>query len=134
MKMPITMDGVTYRVAIVYDTILRHFEIVSGPNAGTMMSGREELDTKGTRYAYQMQVEADPANRASYDAFYEAITDPANRLHVITLPFGQGTIIFESYVVSGDDVYHGPINGVENWTGLVINYRPTKLQRPVSTS
>lgn len=133
MKMPITMDGVTYRVAIVYDTIQRHFEITGGINAGPMMSGRQELDTIGTGYSYQMQVEADPANRASYDAFYQAITDPGNRIHVITLPYGQSTITFQSYVISGDDVYHGPINGVENWTGLVINYQPTQLQRPVTT-
>lgn len=133
MKMPITMDGVTYRVAVVYDSIVRHFEIVSGTNAGTMMSGREELDTKGTRYAYQLQVAADPADRASYDAFYQAITDPDNRLHTITLPYGQSTITFQAYVTSGDDIYHGPINGVENWTGLVVNYQPVRLQRPVST-
>lgn len=133
MKMPITMDGVTYRVAIVYDTIQRHFEINGGPNAGVMMSGRQELDTIGTSYSYQMHVEADPANRASYDAFYEAVTDPNNRLHTITLPYGQSSITFEAYVTSGDDIYHGPINGTENWTGLVINYQPTSLQRPVST-
>ena len=132
MKMPITMDGVTYRVAVVYDTIQRHFEIVSGVNAGDMMSGRYEPDTLGTRYAYQLQAEADPDNRASYDAFYQAITDPDNRTHVITLPYGQSTITFESYVISGDDVYHGPINSAENWTGLVIYYHPARLQRPVS--
>lgn len=132
MKMPLVMDGTTYRVAIVYDTILRHFELVEGPNAEDMMSGRHERDLLGTRFSYQLQVEADRDHPEDYDAFYNAITDPNVPNHTITLPFGQSTITYEAQIISGDDLYKGPVNGYKRYTGLVVNYSPTRLQR-VST-
>lgn len=129
MKMPLVIDGVAYRVGIVYDSIIRDFEKVEGPNADDMMSGRHEMDLLGTRFPYQLKVEADPDHPEDYDALYGHITDPNIQNYTVTVPFGQGTITYEAQILSGRDVYKGPFNGFQRWSGLVINYRPANLQR-----
>ena len=81
----LNMDGTTYRVRIVYDTLIRSFELLEGVNAGEMLSGRHERDLLGTGYTYQMQVEPDPRYPTDYDAFFEAISAPVDS-HTIIMP------------------------------------------------
>lgn len=128
MVTPIVMDGTTYRVRVVFDSMRRSFELREGPNAGDMLSGRHERDLLGTGYGYTMQVEPDPAYPEDYDAFYEAISAPVDS-HQITLPYGQTTITYEAMVESGRDTYAGILGGKKRWKGLQINYRPIELQR-----
>ena len=44
----IVMDGKAYRVRVVYPSLSREFELLEGPNASTMLSGRNERDLLGT--------------------------------------------------------------------------------------
>ena len=67
----ILMDGTTYKVRVVYNSLVRSFELRSGENEDYMISGRHERDLLGTGYAYKMAVEPDPAHPEDYDAFYE---------------------------------------------------------------
>ena len=120
-SMGITMDGRTYDVRVVYNTLVRAFELAEGENAGAMLSGRYERDLIGTGYSYQLAVEPNPLNRADYDAFYEAITAPTPT-HTITMPYGQTTITFSARVESGQDVFGGTVGGKKLWSGLVVNF------------
>lgn len=129
MKMPLVIDGVTYRVGIVYDSIIRTFEKVEGPANGDMMSGRHEMALLGTRFPYQLHVEADPDHPEDYDALYDHITDPNIQNYTVTVPFGQGTLTYQAQILSGSDTYKGPVNGYHRFSGLIINYRPANLQR-----
>ena len=124
----LNMDGTTYRVRIVYDTLVRSFELLEGVNAGEMLSGRHERDLLGTGYTYQMQVEPDPAHPEDYDAFFEAISAPVDS-HTIIMPYGQSTITYEAMVESGQDTYGGRLTGRARWHGLVVRYRYIELQR-----
>lgn len=128
MVTPIVMDGVTYRVRIVYDTMRRQFSLRSGPNAGVMLSGREERDLLGTAYGYSMSVEPDPAFRQDYDDFFEAISAPVDT-HQITLPYGQSTITYDAMIESGEDTFGGRLGGQNVWKGLTVYYRPIEPQR-----
>ena len=49
----ILMDGTTYKVRVVYNSLVRSFELRSGENEDYMISGRHERDLLGTGYAYQ---------------------------------------------------------------------------------
>lgn len=129
-SMGITMDGRTYDVRIVYNTLVRAFELIEGENAGQMLSGRYDRDLIGTAYSYQMAVEPNPLNRADYDAFYEAISAPTPT-HRITMPYAQTTITFDARVVSGQDVHGGSIGGKKLWSGLVVDYIANTPQRMV---
>ena len=129
----LNMDGTTYRVRIVYDTLVRSFELLEGVNAGEMLSGRHERDLLGTGYTYQMQVEPDPRYPTDYDAFFEAISAPVDS-HTIIMPYGQTTITYEAMVESGQDTYRGIVGGRTKWRGLTVQYRYIEPQRVPETS
>lgn len=129
----LNMDGTTYRVRIVYDTLIRSFELLEGVNAGEMLSGRHERDLLGTGYTYQMQVEPDPRYPTDYDAFFEAISAPVDS-HTIIMPYGQSTITYEAMVESGQDTYRGIVGGRTKWRGLTVQYRYIEPQRVPETS
>lgn len=129
----LNMDGTTYRVRIVYDTLIRSFELLEGVNAGEMLSGRHERDLLGTGYTYQMQVEPDPRYPTDYDAFFEAISAPVDS-HTIIMPYGQSTITYEAMVESGQDTYRGIVSGRTRWRGLTVQYRYIEPQRVPETS
>lgn len=129
----LNMDGTTYRVRIVYDTLIRSFELLEGVNAGEMLSGRHERDLLGTGYTYQMQVEPDPRYPTDYDAFFEAISAPVDS-HIIIMPYGQSTITYEAMVESGQDTYRGIVSGRTRWRGLTVQYRYIEPQRVPETS
>ena len=129
----LNMDGTTYRVRIVYDTLVRSFELLEGVNAGEMLSGRHERDLLGTGYTYQMQVEPDPRYPTDYDAFFEAISAPVDS-HTIIMPYGQTTITYEAMVESGQDTYRGIVGGRTKWRGLTVQYRYIEPQRVPETT
>ena len=129
----LNMDGTTYRVRIVYDTLIRSFELLEGVNAGEMLSGRHERDLLGTGYTYQMQVEPDPRYPTDYDAFFEAISAPVDS-HTIIMPYGQTNITYEAMVESGQDTYQGTVAGQTKWRGLTVQYRYIEPQRVPETS
>lgn len=128
MTTPIIMDGVTYRVRVVYDSMRRSFELMEGKNAGTMLSGRDERDLLGTKYGYVMDIEPDPASPQDYDKFYEAISAPVDT-HQITLPYGQTTITYEAKIESGTDICGGHLGNANRWKGLSVNFKPIEPQR-----
>ena len=129
----LNMDGTTYRVRIVYDTLIRSFELLEGVNAGEMLSGRHERDLLGTGYTYQKPVEPDPRYPTDYDAFFEAISAPVDS-HTIIMPYGQTTITYEAMVESGQDTYRGIVGGRTKWRGLTVQYRYIEPQRVPETS
>jgi len=124
----ITMDGTLYRVRIIYNTTGRSFRIPEGPNAGEMLSGRYELDSHGTYYDYEMQVEPEPKYPADYDAFFEAISDP-DGIHTVVLPYAQSTITLRVKVSSGSDVSRGRLDGVRRWGGLRVRFESVQPSR-----
>lgn len=129
----LNMDGTTYHVRIVYDTLVRAFELMEGVNAGEMISGRHERDLLGTGYTYQMQVEPDPRYPQDYDAFFHAISAPVDS-HTIIMPYGQSTITYEAMVESGQDTYRGIVAGQTKWRGMTVQYRYIEPQRVPETS
>lgn len=130
--MTILMDGVTYRVRVVYNTLVRAFELVEGPVHGDMLSGRHERDLVGTKYTYEMGVEPDPRYQSDYDAFFEAISDPVNS-HSITVPNGQGTLTYQAMIERGSDTYRGQLAGQRRWGGLVVTFKAISVQKEPTT-
>ena len=122
------MDGVAYRVRIVFDSMGRSFSIVEGPNSGTSITARAIRDIMGTSYYYEMQVEPDPRYPEDYDAFYEAISAPVES-HVVELPYGEESKPFEMMVLSGGDVYSGKRRGRNAWKCLKVQFQPIAPQR-----
>lgn len=127
----ITMDNKLYRVRVIYNTLGRSFRIPEGQNSGDMLSGRYEMDSHGTYYDYQMDVEPDPRFPAEYDAFFEAISDPAG-IHTVVMPYGQSTITLQVKVSAGGDTSRGTLAGVRRWGGLQVKFESIRPSRTPS--
>ena len=128
MAIGISVDGTTYNVHVVPDSVKRIAQLLEGPNAGDMLSGRHERDLKGTRYAYRLHVEPVWQDPAAYDAFYEAITAPLSS-HTVVLPYGQTTIAFEAMIESVEDTLIGEALGVNRWHGCSVGFTPLSPQK-----
>lgn len=115
----ITIDGLHYRVRILYDSLIRAFEIIEGRNAGTVLTGRQIRDILGTGYSFQMAVEPDPLYPEDYDRFFEVISAPVDH-HFVSLPYGQEMKEFEVQVLGGSDTFHGKRGGFNRWGGLTL--------------
>lgn len=126
--MTITMDGVTYNLGIVFPSLSRSFSFVEGVNGGMALSGKTILDTIGTKYAYTMELEPINGYQSDYDAFFYAISSP-DRLHSVTLPFGQSTLTFDCYVLGGSDALEGRRGADYKWGGMTVNFVPYAPQR-----
>lgn len=126
--MPLMMDGIEYRVRIVYNSLVRAFELQEGVNAGEMLSGRYERDLIGTKYTYEMAIEPDPQHLEDYDALYDALSDPISS-HSITVPYGQATLTYDAMIESGADTYKGQLIGMKRWGGLTVMFKAIDVQK-----
>lgn len=124
----ITVDGVEYRVAIVYPSRLLNFEIVEGNNTGMSLTFREIRDIGGTRYNYTMQVKPLPGAQAEFDAFLDVISAPVD-YHRVVMPYGQKTLEFDAMIRSGSAIDHGMFGGVRKWGDLEITFEAIEPQR-----
>lgn len=118
----IMVDGVHYSVNVDYATLERQFEIIEGDNGGRMISGRTTRDLIGTGYSYTMTFQPDHRYIDDYDALYQVLSAPVES-HMITVPYGQGSISFEAMIESGSDTYMGSVAGKKIWNGLSINFK-----------
>ena len=124
----IVVDGVEYRVRVVYESLSRSFSIVEGPNGGTAITARTIRDIIGTKYDYEMRVEPDLRYPEDYDAFYEVISAPVES-HMVEMPYGNGVMKFEAMIVSGEDTYSGILVNRNAWQGLRVQFKPILPQR-----
>lgn len=124
----LTVDGVEYRVRIVYGSLTRAFTVMEGPNSGTAITGRAIRDIIGTGYSYTLDIEPDPAHPDDYDELYEVISSP-EETHTVELPYGQTTLQFDAMIQSGEDRMGSTFGGVTRWNGLSITFVPIKPQR-----
>ena len=126
--MTITMDGSTYNLGVVFPSLSRSFDFVEGKNGGMSLSGKTILDTIGTKYSYTMNVEPIRGYQTDYDSFFYAISDP-DRLHSVTLPFGQSALTFDCYVLGGSDALEGRNGSDYSWGGMSVRFVPYAPQR-----
>lgn len=127
-EMNIVMDGITYRVRVVYDSMTNPAQLVEGVNSGDMISGRHERDLLGTKYSYQLQAEPDPRYPQDFDAFYHAVSAPVDT-HTVTLPYGNETITYQAMIDTVTRAYAGKVAGRKRWKNCVVQYKPQEPQR-----
>lgn len=124
----IRVDNRAYSVRVVYNTFVRAWNLVEGPNAGDMLSGRHERDLVGTKYTYSMEIEPDPRYQTDYDALVDALSAPVPS-HVVTVPNGQGTLTYTAMIESGSDVYRGQLGGQRRWGGMTVTFKAISVNR-----
>ena len=116
-----TVDGVAYNVKIPRGGIKRSGKVLDGENAERTKSGRMVRDIIGTYYNYSIQLVTADIDPVAYDALYEVLTAPVDS-HVITVPYGQGTITFDAYVTNVDDVLINRGKTRNLWGEMTFNF------------
>lgn len=116
-----TVDGVAYNVRIPRGGIKRSGKVLDGENAERTKSGRMVRDIIGTYYNYSIQLVTADIDPVAYDALYEVLTAPVDS-HVITVPYGQGTITFDAYVANVDDVLLNRGKTRNLWGEMTFNF------------
>ncbi len=128
-KSVFSVDGVEYPGVFVKSPIHRSFNVLDGENAGRTMDGRMRRDIIGTYYTYRLEFDASLSDPEEYDALFEALSAPVDS-HIISVPYGQGSLTFEAYVANGEDdlsrIYR---NESKKWDNLTVNFVAMEPQR-----
>ncbi len=128
-KSVFSVDGVKYPGVFVKSPIHRSFNVLDGENAGRTMDGRMQRDIIGTYYTYRLEFDASLSDPEEYDALFEALSAPMDS-HIISVPYGQGSLTFEAYVANGEDdlsrIYR---DESKKWDNLTVNFVAMEPQR-----
>lgn len=95
------LDGTAYHVGV--EELERNFSVTDTEQSGRTADYAMHRDIIGTFYNYTMKVYPMIGDLESYDAFYDAISDPNYESHEMTFPYGQETLTFRAYVSQGKD-------------------------------
>ena len=88
-----------------------------------------QRDIIGTYYTYRLEFDASLSDPEEYDALFEALSAPVDS-HIISVPYGQGSLTFEAYVANGEDdlsrIYR---DESKKWGNLTVNFVAMEPQR-----
>ena len=115
-----SIDGVYYNVIVPENGIERNFQVLDDDTAGRVLSGVFIRSIIGTYYNYTIQLDTSRMDKAEYDAMYEVLSAPVD-YHVLTVPYGQGTLTFDAYITSGKDTLRLIKDG-NWWEGLSLQF------------
>ena len=122
------VDGVEYHVKVPEKGITRSFSVLDTDKSGRSQSGDMIRDIIGTYYNYTIQIDTENLDFEEYDKLYEELSSPKD-WHMITVPYGQGTLTFKAYVTSGEDTLGMVYKSGKKWSGLKINFIAMSPQR-----
>ena len=122
------LDGLSYNVEV--GDLERSFAVTDTEQSGRTLDYTMARDIIGTFYNYEMKIYPKMGDLESYDAFYNAISDPNYESHEMTFPYGQKTLTFKAYVSQGKDKLKVR-NGKKLWgmDGLSLNFTAMEPQR-----
>ena len=123
------LDGKAYDVDIL--ELKRKFAVTDTKNSGRVMDYSMHRDIIGTFYNYTLKIAPRRGGMASYNSFYEAVSNPSYASHSLQLPFGEDTLTFQAYVTQGEDELKIR-NGKNFWgtsNGLSVNFIAMEPQR-----
>lgn len=122
------IDNVAYPTIHVVK-LTRKFSIVDGSLAGRNVQGDMIRDVIGTFYNYSLELWCNRLSREEYDEFYEIISSPQDS-HVLEVPYGQNTLVFDAYITSGEDeLKHMSETDGNFWQGITCDFIAMKPAR-----
>ena len=116
---PFLLDGVAYNVSV--SKLTRKFSVLDSDKTGRTLNGEMYRDIIGTFYNYSMTVDQRGTDAKSFDAFWEAISQPVES-HVCVFPYGQSTLTQRMYVTSGEQDLKAALTNAARWGELSINF------------
>lgn len=117
------IDGVAYNVHVL--SLDRSFDIAEEISEQKTMSGEIYREPLGTYYNYTMEVMEKDGDRASFDAFWEAISKPV-KSHLCVFPYNQKTLAQQMYIKSGKQKIRGIYSNNTEWDVLQVKFYAKK--------
>lgn len=113
------IDGVSYNVQVM--ELTRSFVVKDAIKASETQNGNIYRNPIGTYYNYSMTVREKDGDRAAFDAFWEAISQPKES-HVCVFPYNQSTLTQRMYVTSGSQGIRKLYKDGAQWQDITIQF------------
>jgi hypothetical protein len=113
------IDGTAYNVQVM--SLTRSFEVKDAIQASETQGGSIYRNPVGTYYNYSMTVREKDGDRASFDAFWEAISKPVSS-HVCVFPYNQTRLTQRMYVTAGTQAIGRLYQDGAQWNDITVQF------------
>ena len=125
----IKLNGQEFDADIAISAYNRNFNVLDGPNAGRVLSGKMIRDVIGTYLGNKITVFRRGDNYAGLDVFWDyqyqhSIDDSV----LLEAADGQTTISYQAYYTSASQDIEKVENGVNYWGEIEVNFIPIDAQ------
>ena len=125
----IKLNGIEFDADVAISSYNRNFNVLDGPEAGRVQSGRMIRDVIGAYLGNKIKVFRRGDNYAGLDKFWAYLVDHSvDGSVMLEAADGQTIISYEAYYTSGSQDIEKVVNGVNYWGEIEINFIPVDAQ------
>ena len=125
----IKLNGIEFDADVAISGYNRNFNVLDGPAAGRVQSGRMIRDVIGTYLGHKIKVFRRANNYKGLDRFWDYLVEHSVDGSVdLEASDGQTTISYEAYYTSGSQDIERVVDGVNYWGEIEINFIPIDAQ------
>ena len=125
----IKLNGRTFDADVAISSYNRNFNVLDGPNAGRVLSGKMIRDVIGTYLGHKITVFRRGDDYAGLDVFWDYLYQHSiDDSVLLEAADGQRTITYQAYYTSASQDLEKVENGVNYWGVIEVNFVPIDAQ------
>ena len=125
----IKLNGRTFDADVAISSYNRNFNVLDGPNAGRVLSGKMIRDVIGTYLGHKITVFRRGDDYAGLDVFWDYLYQHSiDGSVLLEAADGQRTITYQAYYTSASQDLEKVENGVNYWGEIEVNFVPIDAQ------
>ena len=125
----IKLNGVEFDADVAISAYNRNFNVLDGPNAGRVLTGRMIRDVIGTYLGHKITVFRRGDDYAGLDEFWEYLYQHSiDDSVLLEAADGQKTISYQAYYTSASQDIEKVEKGVNFWCEIEVNFIPIDAQ------
>lgn len=125
----IKLNGIEFDADVAIGSYNRNFNVLDGPNAGRVMTGRMVRDVIGTYLGHKVTVFRRGNNYQGLDKFWDYLyLHSVDDSVMLEAADGQTVISYEAYYTSASQDIEQVVNGVNYWGEIEVNFIPMDAQ------
>ena len=125
----IKLNGVEFDADVAISAYNRNFNVLDGPNAGRVLTGRMIRDVIGTYLGHKITVFRRGDDYAGLDEFWEYLYQHSiDDSVLLEAADGQKTISYQDYYTSASQDIEKVEKGVNFWGEIEVNFIPIDAQ------
>ena len=125
----IKLNGVEFDADVAISAYNRNFNVLDGPNAGRVLTGRMIRDVIGTYLGPKITVFRRGDDYAGLDEFWEYLYQHSiDDSVLLEAADGQKTISYQAYYTSASQDIEKVEKGVNFWGEIEVNFIPIDAQ------